>query len=182
MTRKTRSTNARPATAIFCCAALVSIFLTPPAQAEIYRIIDEDGNVSFTDKPPPSRADEAEPVDIDPNAQNSSMSSDAIEQNQPDWLKEALEKREAEAAARQKAQPGASEMKEWRASLKSAKQRLREAESRQKQGLIATEGDFIGKAGGGVRPSQQYFEKLRKLDQDVVDAKDHLEAVRRAKP
>ena len=47
---------------------------------------------------------------------------------------------------------------------------------------IASEGDFVGRAGGGGRPSEQYFEKLRALEQNVTDAEKHLAAIKRAKP
>ncbi|NND39995.1 MAG: DUF4124 domain-containing protein [Pseudomonadales bacterium] len=150
------------------------------AQAEIYRVIDENGNISFSDKPPAGAA--AEKVEIDENAQNSSLSSEAIEERQPDWLREAQEKRRAEEASKRAAAPSAAEMSAWRESLANAKQKLRDAKQAQEQGIVVSEGDFIGKAGGGVRPSQQYHEKLEKLDQDVIDAKAQLDAVRNAKP
>lgn len=165
-------------------AAASGLFLNASeAQAQIYRVIDENGKVSFTDKPPADTGQiSAEEVDVDESVQNTSLSSEAIEGRQPEWLKEAIEKREAEEKALQAAKPGAAEMRAWREALANAKRELREARAAQERGIIASEGDYIGKAGGGVRPSQQYFEKLRKLDQDVSDAKERVEQLKRAKP
>ncbi|NNC55695.1 MAG: DUF4124 domain-containing protein [Pseudomonadales bacterium] len=162
---------------------LAAAVLTPLAGAEIYRVIDENGDISFTDKPPADASGaSSETVEIDENVQNTSLSSEAIEQRQPEWLREAQEKRQAEEARKRAAAPSKAEIAAWRESLSQAEQRLREAKAAQKQGIVVSEGDFIGKAGGGVRPSQQYFEKLKKLDQDVIDAKSSLDEIRRARP
>ncbi|MGB5323851.1 MAG: DUF4124 domain-containing protein [Pseudomonadales bacterium] len=163
--------------------AAITALAAPPVFAEIYRVIDENGKVSFTDKPPPGTASaDAEQVSVDENVQNTSMSPAAVEQKQPEWLKEAIEKRKAEEAARKAAAPNAAEMTAWRESLANAKRALNDAKRAKERGVIASEGDFIGKAGGGVRPSDQYFEKLRKLEQDVIEAEKQLKSIRQAKP
>ena len=59
---------------ITCCRslllALVGAGLLLPslgAQAEIYKWVDEDGNVTYLDKPPPSAQGKVEKKKIDPN-------------------------------------------------------------------------------------------------------------------
>lgn len=48
---------------LFALSCLLWLTLVP-AQAEVYRWVDEDGSVHFTDDPPPDR--KAEPVDLPP--------------------------------------------------------------------------------------------------------------------
>lgn len=165
-------------------ALLLLSLTTLPSTAEVYRVTDQDGNVEFTDQPTPAApADNVQAVEIDDA--NSSLSPEAIEENQSEWLKKALEEREKKAQAEGQAAQNETpkdELDAWKAELKAAKQALKEAKKAQKEGITASEGDFIGKAGGGVRPSEQYFKKLEALDQNVLDAKERLKQIKKSRP
>jgi len=153
------------------------------ATAEIYRVIDADGNISFTDKPPADASNvSSEPVNVDASTQNTSLSGDAIKEDQPEWLREAQQKRREQEEAERASKPSKAQLKAWKKSVRNAEQRLQAARKAREKGVIAAEGDFIGKAGGGVRPSERYFEKLRSLEQDVLDAQQSLDAIKRAGP
>ncbi|MBT8149556.1 MAG: DUF4124 domain-containing protein [Gammaproteobacteria bacterium] len=152
------------------------------ALAEIYRVIDADGNISFTDKPPAGASGRTEEVDIDANTQNTSLSPNAIQQDQPAWLLDAQQKRREQAKAERDSKPSKDQVKAWKKSLRDAERTLREAKAARKRGVIAAEGDFIGKAGGGVRPSEQYFAKLQQLEQNVLDAQQRLQTLKRKGP
>ena len=49
-------------------------------------------------------------------------------------------------------------------------------------GSEPTEGDFVGNAGGGARPSSDYLKRLTLLEKNLADAKRHLLQVQRSKP
>ncbi len=62
--------------------AMAVLLATPAAQAEVYKWVDKDGTVHFTDKPPPNQ--ETEEVKLD-NAQGRSVaSSSATTEADPD--------------------------------------------------------------------------------------------------
>lgn len=53
--------------ALLTLASLVSACLPGAAWAEIYKWVDEDGNVTYLDKPPPAGQGKVEKKKIDPN-------------------------------------------------------------------------------------------------------------------
>ena len=180
----TQNTTHSPQQTLLAVLGLIALLAAPaPALAEIYRVIDADGNISFTDKPPvTNQGGSSEAVSIDASTQNTSLSRDAIKQEQPEWLLDAQQQRREQEAAKRAAQPSKTQVKDWKKSLRDAKQALRDAERARELGVIAAEGDYIGKAGGGVRPSQQYFQKFRALEQNVLDAQKKIDALKKAGP
>jgi len=158
-----------------------------PLQAEIYKSVDEEGNVLYSDKAPNDAS--VQTSEVKPNTQpNVTDSEEEIAQRQPKWLKDAQQQR-AERAEKDKSvaeanagdkEPDAATA--WKAEYKAAKDALKAAKKALKTGVIAEEGDFIGLAGGGVRPTEQYINKQRSLEQAVEDAKKHLKAIKKAKP
>ena len=85
------------------------------ATAEIYRVIDADGNISFTDKPPADASNvSSEPVNVDASTQNTSLSGDAIKEDQPEWLREAQQKRASKRRPNAPANPARHSLKPGR--------------------------------------------------------------------
>lgn len=162
-----------------------SLMLTTPAMAEIYRVVDDAGNVSYTDTPPPKNqaiVDEV-PVDERPNIIDS---SEEVAERNPEWVKEAERKRkDAEREARTESGDKAlqkSRMELWKDELKAAKEAVKMAERDLEEGSEAGEGDFIGKVGGGARPSSAYIQRVEFLEQALIEAKKNLKAVKARKP
>ena len=172
--------------AIAACLS-VALFYSSSSSADIYRVIDTDGNISFTDQRPAnldqrSDAFSSEIITMDEKSTNTSLAPEVVDDNRPEWLREAQEKREANEQRQKANRPTKNEIKAWKQSLLAARQHLGQAKRALEQGVIASEGDFVGRADGGGRPSEQYFEKLRVLEQNVADAEKHLAAIKRAKP
>ena len=164
--------------------AIISLTIMASANAEVYRVIDADGKVTFTDHPPENTDYHIEAVpEADPQ-QNITPTPESLIKNQPDWLKEAQEKR-AQATKnknRDKHIQHQQDKQDWKRSLKAAKANVKEAELMLEIGSEPTEGDFVGNAGGGARPSSDYLKRLTLLEKNLSDAKRHLLKVQRSKP
>lgn len=166
-------------------SALLFSAISASVFADTYRLVDAEGNVTYTDKPPQNTSGKVELV-TEESAQikNISDSPETIAQDEPEWLKQARARREAEAAeAKKEQQANKSKIRsDWRQQYTAAKQALKEAELALEIGSEPSDGDFVGNAGGGARPSSQYMHRLESLEQAVADAKRHLEKVKRSKP
>ena len=94
------------------------------------------------------------------------------------------EQRAAEAkASREVKQLELSEQrKEWREQLKAARAAVKAAEIALEVGKEPGEGDFVGNAGGGARPSSDYLMRLETLEKDLADAKRDLRRIKQSKP
>lgn len=170
-------------------ATSLSIAISATVQAETYRIVDEQGRVTYTDQPPPNASSDTNSSSVEKlpdntENQNITPSLDALAEDHPEWLKEAHEQRAAEAkAAREAKQLELGEKrKEWREQFKAAKAAVKSAEIAFEVGKEPGEGDFVGNAGGGARPSSDYLMRLETLEKDLADAKRDLRRVKKSKP
>lgn len=150
--------------------------------AEVFKTVDAEGNVSYSDIAPANKAEESSTVDTSSNA-NISDSKEKITNTHPDWLKDAQKKRVINKLdqAEQKQQQSQAR-KNWNKNYKAAKAALKQAKQELSAGVIASEGDFIGRAGGGTRPSEQYFAKQQALELAVEEAKQTLKQIKKSKP
>lgn len=169
---------------VVCMAALWLALGSVAAKAEIYRVVDKDGKVTYTDQPPKnSDAENIQQQVEEAVERNSAQSLETQRENDPDWVKKARDEREKQKVEQQKQQGDyAARKKDWNEALKQAKQNLKDAKQAQEKGKEAIEGDFIGKAGGGARPSEQYFNRQKALAEDVDSAEKALKQVRKEKP
>lgn len=152
--------------------------------AEIYRVIDEHGKVTYTDQPPEnSNAENIQQQVEEAVKRNSAQSLETQRANVPDWVKEAREKR---AEAKQEKAPQQTDYddakKAWEESLKQAKEDLKNAKLEQKKGVEAIDGDYIGKVSGGARPSEQYLNRQKMLAEKVEQAEKALRKIKKSKP
>lgn len=169
--------------------ASLSIAISATVQAETYRIVDEQGRVTYTDKPPTNDSSDTNTSSVEKlpdntENQNITPSLDTLAEDHPEWLKEVHEQRAAEAkAAREAKQLELSEQrKEWREQLKAARAAVKSAEIALEVGKELGEGDFVGNAGGGARPSSDYLMRLETLEKDLADAKRDLRRIKKSKP
>jgi len=164
--------------------AIVAFTLMAAANAEVYRVVDAEGKITFTDNPPENSHDLVEKVPETDPQQNITPTPESLLENQPEWLKEAQEKR-AQATKnknRDKQIQYQQNKKDWQRSLKTAKANVKKAQLMLDIGSEPTEGDFVGNAGGGARPSSDYLKRLTLLEKNLADAKRHLLQVQRSKP
>lgn len=170
--------------AVAAVALSAALLAAPLAAAETYRVVDKDGNVTFTDQPQAADGESVEQLPDTSEDQNITPSPETLAEQHPQWLKDAQEKREAEEA--EQAEQRLSEKKQrkaqWREDYKAAKARLKEAELALEDGKVPGEGDFIGIVGGGARPSSDYLLRLEALEKEVADAKRDLKKLKRNKP
>ena len=154
------------------------------ANAEVYRVVDADGKITFTDNPPENTHDLIEKVPETDPQQNITPSPESLIEKQPEWLKEAQEKRAQATKNNEHDQQiqNQQDKKDWQRSLKAAKANVKEAQLMLEIGSEPTEGDFVGNAGGGARPSSDYLKRLTFLEKNLADAKRHLLKVQRSKP
>ena len=147
------------------------------ANAQVYRIVDDEGNVTYTDTPPPgSTSEEVAPAE----EANIVDSPETVEQRTPDWIKA---KREERANAHEEAREAhAEKMQRWREQVDAAEQALAKAEDELAEGRALREGDYVGNAGGGARPSADYLQRVQMLEQEVDAAREALKEARRDKP
>ena len=131
----------------------------------VYKSVDEKGNVSYSESPPPKGKDgktrSTTELPIDPNRN--------VLPAQPPLN---LPPRDAGGGAA--ASTGAMSREEAAADAKAA---LEAAEAQLEAGSAVQPGDFRGRAGGGVSPSQQRLQRLEELQREVDRARENLERI-----
>ncbi len=130
----------------------------------LYKLIDKNGKVTYSESPPKNFDGKVIRMDIDPNANTATMPKGS-----------AL--REEGAAAKNAAADDA--VRSARQKVENAKKAL--ADARENPG----EGDTtrMGIKGGGTRPqpSEDYQRRLAKLESDVKEAEEALEKAQRGR-
>ena len=159
------------------------ISLNSPAYAEIYRVVDKQGNVTYTDQPPTDNQHQiTQPIIKSDEEANITDSPEAIADSHPEWLKEARKKRQLEKKEQQEklAETKFQQRKQWNTDIKLAKTAVAKAEQALIAGNIVSDGDFVGKAGGGARPSVEYLQRVQRLELELKDAKKALKTFKKS--
>jgi hypothetical protein len=145
-------------------AATLAVASTEALAQTLYKLIDKNGKITYSESPPKDFDGKVIRMDIDPNANTATMPKGSA-------LKE------EGAAAKNAAADDA---------VRSARQRLETA----KKALAAardnpSEEDVqrIGKKGGGSRPqpTEDYQRRIEKLEKDVKDAEEDLQKAQRGR-
>jgi hypothetical protein len=125
-----------------------------------YRSIDEQGNVTFSDKPV-SATTQTQQISIDAPVPSVEVQKEA-------------QQREAEL---QKAasQAGTSSTNGKADQKKAARQDVKDAEKHLEEATQVREGDRLGTAGGGSRLTPEYQERVRGAEAEVGRAVKQLE-------
>lgn len=148
------------------------------ANAEIYKHVDKHGVVSYSDIKP-SHASDKSVSEITPSETASNVFDSAEQSENQQASEDFFEKRQQ---IREEQAEKAAALTRWRKQLKAAQLELKLAKRAKSEGVIAGEGDFVGSALGGARPSSSYFRKLEKLNANVVIAEQKLATIRHQKP
>ncbi|MGD8908196.1 MAG: DUF4124 domain-containing protein [Chromatiales bacterium] len=150
-------------------AGLLFIACTLLAQAaigeEIYRTVDEEGNVTFTDTPAADDAS-ARPVALPPGPSEERLRESEQRQRQ---IREA-----AEISAQQRSQKKRAQQ----LRIKAAEKSLAEAEAELAEASVIKDEDRQNLAGGKRRVHPDYFERVKQAEAAVEEARKALREAR----
>jgi thioesterase domain-containing protein len=132
---------------------------------EVYRTVDEAGNVTFTDTPPEGDA-KAERVELPPPP-----STERLRQSEQ-------RNREILRAAEEAKQERLKQKSQREASISEAKKRLAAAETRLEQAKVIQDEDRQNLAGGKRRIHPDYFERVKQAEAEVEAARKALREAR----
>jgi Domain of unknown function (DUF4124) len=141
------------------CGALLAF---SAAAQVIYKSTMPDGKVVIGDKPAPGAT--------------------KVEKSQPDTSKQGfVPPSKGEADALKKLEAARLKREAEQGKIDTAEKRLREAEAAKAAGAEPKENERQGTKGGNQRFTDAYWERQKKLDKDVEDARKGLEQTRTSK-
>lgn len=156
----------------FCL--LIFIGAASALAAPMYEVTDENGHVTYTDKPPADTKDgdnkaiEQKPLNV-LESQPGRDYQKSYEHNQS----KVQQKRE-------------TAWDNYDQALYDAQQKLKSAQKAQKEGEEMKEGDMIAtygrKRGSFMRPTEEWLERQEQLKRAVSEAEAELNAVKKNKP
>jgi Domain of unknown function (DUF4124) len=136
------------------------------AAQTLYKLIDKDGKVTYSEAKPKEFDGQVIPLNIDPNANTATLPKFTDTKRKPGT------ELGGPAANQGNKSPAVDPVKAAQDRLDKAKAALQQAKDN------PAEGDqlMVGKVGGGVRmiPSEDYQKKIEQLEQGVRDAEDNL--------
>jgi hypothetical protein len=138
------------------------------ASAQVYRSVDEQGNVTYSAEPP-ADAREVEPVEIQPGPS---------EAQQREAERRTRELQNAGGGSGKDGAPGQSKKQ----GVQEAKAQLEAAERKLEQAKQVGPGDRQGTAGGGSRFTDSYRKRVSDAEAGVEAARQRLKEAQRAKP
>jgi hypothetical protein len=152
-------------------AASMLIAGFPAAAQTVYKLIDKNGKVTYSESEPKNFDGQVIRIDIDPNANKANLGA-------PPASDTGVSHQEAKArgAARDtaRAQGHAAQVEAAREKLKAAQDALADARDHPVEGTDIT---YIGNKGGGTRaqPSEEYQKRLDQLERAVKEAENDLQ-------
>ena len=150
-----------PRTFASVCFIALALLLPPAAAQTLYKSIMPDGRVVYGDRPEPNA------VKVETSKPDTSKTG--VQVNPPGAERE-VQKMEA-ARARGEAKDN---------QMREAEEAVRKAEAAIANGKEPLPGERIGTAGGKSRLNDAYWERQKKLREDLVKARDNLNRLRSA--
>lgn len=141
---------------------VLMLAISPLAHAKIYRVVDDNGNVSYTDTPPKSDPATVEEVDI-PKVTNS-YDSQSIRERQRGLIEG--------WNARDEYNEGLQKEKD--AVTNDLAEKLRRAELALKEAKTIKDGDMWRLKTGGTRKSPEYIKRVEQAEANVEALKAEL--------
>jgi hypothetical protein len=154
--------------ALFISLAAAALALAQPAAAQtLYKLIDKNGKVTYSDSPPKDFDGKVVPVEIDPNRNRATILP-------PGPASDVLSSDKAQARGDADAR-----LKQAQARLEAARKELAFARDNPREGEV----ERIGNVGGGARPvpTEAYERRLAGLEKAVKDAEEELRLAERAR-
>lgn len=136
------------------------------AAQQVYRSVDEHGNVTFSSTPPPE-AKEVAPVNVHAGP-TSTQREEAAERERR--LQEAARELDVQRAKEQQRRQGA---------IAAAEHDLAAAQARLDDARIQRDEDWQGLAGGGRRLKPSYYERVEQAEEAVRAAEVQLARARK---
>ena len=142
---------------------LAAVFLLQPAAAQVlYKSTLPDGRIVYGDKPAP---DAVKVEETRPDIKKGGIGG--ITTREKEALKELEKTRQQREGAQDK--------------VRSAEEALRNAEAARAAGKEPLASERLGTAGGASRITDAYYERQKKLDADVEQARRELDQARSGK-
>ena len=157
-----------PVTRVTASLLLAAVLgAAPPIMAEtVYKSVDADGRVTYSSEPP-EKAVESKAVTLPPGPSEAER-KDAIKREKE--LQKAADRITGERAA-----AGSGRTK----AVTDAQKELDEAQQRLEEAKVMHDSDWQGKAGGGRRLKESYFERVERAEERVRQAEDESAKARR---
>jgi hypothetical protein len=137
------------------CFVALALFMQPVAAQTMYKSIMPDGRVVYGDRP--------EPNAVKVEESKADTSKTGVQLNPPGAERQVEEMK----AARERGDAKQDQ-------LRQAEEAVRQAEAALANGKEPLPGERIGTAGGGSRLNDAYWERQKKLREDLVKARDNL--------
>ena len=141
-------------------AALLLAAVIPAAAQTVYKLIDRNGKVTYSEEPPKNFDGQVIRIDIDPNANRATLGVP------PPAAKPGAD------TAKPAAPSVEDRLEEARDKLEARRKELAEAREHPREDEIR----WIGNKGGGTRavPTEAYQQRLDNLERAVKEAEDEV--------
>ena len=136
------------------------------AAETIYKSVDAEGRVTYSSEPP-AKAVDTQTVTL-PKAPSETDQEAAIERE-----------KELQKAADEVTSERAAETSKRRQAASSAERALEHEQRRLEEAKVMHDSDWQGKAGGGRRLKESYFERVEKAEERVRQAEEKAGKARR---
>lgn len=134
----------------------------PAAAQTLYKLIDKDGKVTYSEAPPKYFDGKVIRIDIDPNANRATLGKPSAAHGE-----EPVRPRREEPPAKK-----AHDLQQAQERLDSLREELADARQHPREGEIQR----MGIVGGGTRPvpSEAYLQRISELEQAVKEAENEV--------
>ena len=150
-------------------AALAAAFAISASAQTLYKLIDKNGKVTYSEAKPKDFDGQVIRIDIDPNANTATLPKG---NPAPGAGGEGTRERGTRSTGNAAKDDAEARIAQARATLEAAKRALQDARDNPGD----EDRQLVGKVGGGARTilSDAYVQRLEKLEQDVKNAEDEL--------
>ena len=159
-------------TAAFAGAAALAFALSSAdgaAQTTLYKLVDKNGKVTYSEKPPKDYDGKVIPLHIDPKANTATLPT----------LPRAAPPAATQRSQERQAPPAGARLAMAQEKLEAARRALAAAEENPRDDEVR----WIGNKGGGVRrvPTEAYARRLEALQQAVAEAEEDVRKAEQAR-
>lgn len=153
---------------LLACAALGAALACDAAAQTLYKLIDKNGKVTYSESPPKEFDGKVIRMDIDPKANTATLPKPGA--TRPQTESEKILRRPTPGG-------GADRVQAAREKLEAARKALQDATDNPREGEVQR----MGKVGGGTRPvqSEDYQKRIAALEENVRKAEEELRAAER---
>ena len=155
-------------------AALLAFAASGASAQTLYKLIDKDGKVTYSEKPPKDFDGKVVPLDIDPNRNTATLPKPPakVERTEETGPGKGGRKPPPKREEGQKGVDSNERVREAQERLESAKKALEDAQNNPGPDDVLR----VGKVGGGTRPvfAESYANRLSQLEAKVKDAEAKL--------